>query len=229
MIIRKLLTIAVSSLTVMSGFAFAEALMIEPLIKDRDVKVVLDQDEHHFAVMGGCNTLMGKVYISESGAFRVKQGRHGAGLASTLMACPNDLMQLDERLEDFILNTPKVVRKENSLYLVGTIEDEIESVYVPIDLDKGSYLDIQAEPYEQVFYYISSEQVPCEVGSEEQCLQARKDKGAPWAIFEDKIEGFAPIEGYEYRLRLKEYKEGETPVKYVLDMVVEQGQVPVVK
>lgn len=229
MTIRALLTTTVTSLVAMTGLSLAEPLMIEPFIKDRDVKVVLDQEAHQFAVVGGCNTMMGKVYVTESGAFRVKQGRHGAGLSSTLMACPNDLMQLDDRLSDFILNTPKVVRKGDDLYLVGTIEEETQSVYIPIELDKGSYLDIQAQPYAQVFYYVSAVKVPCEVGSERQCLQVKKEKDAPWNIFVDQIEGFTPIEGYEYRLRLKEYKEGEKDMRYVLDMVVEQGQVPEVK
>lgn len=223
--IRTFLATTASTLMAVVGITNATPLTIEPLTDTQDVKVVLDQEAHHFAVMGGCNTMMGKVYVTETGAFRVKQGRHGAGLASTLMACPNELMQLDERLEDFILNTPKVVRKEDALYLVGTVEGEVESVYLPIELDKGSYLDIQAKPYEQVFYYVSSTQVPCEIDSEKRCLQVRKDKDAEWEVFTGEIEGFKPIENYEYRLRLKEYQESDNTLKYVLDMVVEQGQV----
>lgn len=225
--IRTLLTNTVASLLVIAGFAAADPLSIAPLTEDLKVKVVLDQEEHHFAVVGGCNTLMGRVHVTDSGAFRVKQGRNGMGLSSTLMACPDDLQALDDRLSKFILMTPKVVRNGDSLFLVGTVEGESHSVYLPIELDKGSYLDIKAKPYEQVFYYVSAVQVPCEIGQEEPCLQVKQEKDAPWTVFKGDIEGFTPIENYEYRLRLKEYKNEDGSTTHTLDMVVEQGLAPI--
>ena len=222
--IRTLLMTAIGSILATS-IVMATPLSITPLSGERDVKVVLNQDEHHFAVTGGCNTVSGRVYVTDSGAFRVKQGRHGGGLASTMIACPDQLQKIDDRIASFILNTPKVVRQGDALYLVGTIENEAESVYLPVELDKGSYLDIEAKPYEQVFYYVSPETTLCEDGSDKRCLQIRQDKNAEWEAYSGTIEGFTPIENYEYRLRLKEYKNEDGTVRHVLDMVVEQGQV----
>lgn len=222
--LRTLFTLSVGSL-IATSVAFASPLAINAFSETHDAKVVLDLEENHFAVTGGCNTMMGKVTVTDRGAFRVKQGRNGAGLASTMMACPDALQALDDRLSQFILNTPKMVRKGESLYLVGTIEGETESVYLPVELDKGSYKDITAKPYEQVFYYVSEQQVPCAEGSEKQCLQVRQDKLAEWNVYPGTIEGFSPIEDYEYRLRLKEYKDDEGNISHVLDMVVEQGKV----
>lgn len=223
----KLRTLLVMGFGIMmsSSLASAESLAIEPLSPDHDVKVVLDMNEYHFSVTGGCNTMMGKVHVTDRGAFRVKQGRHGGGLASTMMACPDALQKLDDRVSQFILNTPKMIRKGDDLYLVGTVTNEAESVYLPVELDQGNYLDISAKPYEQVFYYISDVRTPCEADSSKQCLQVRKDQMEEWEEYPGVIEGFMPIDGYEYRLRLKEYKNNDGSVKHVLDMVVEQGKV----
>ncbi len=210
---------------ILSSMAYAKSLVIEPLSPDHDVKVVLDMNELHFSVTGGCNTMMGKVHVTDRGAFRVKQGRHGGGLASTMMACPDNLQKLDDRVSQFILNTPKMIRQGDDLYLVGTVTNEAQSVYLPVELDQGNYLDISAKPYEQVFYYVSDEKVPCEADSHKQCLQVRQDQMSEWEEYPGVIEGFMPIEGYEYRLRLKEYKNEDNSVKHVLDMVVEQGKV----
>ena len=222
--LRTLLTASVGSL-IATSIAFASPLTINAFSPDHSAKVVLDLEENHFAVSGGCNTMVGKVTITDRGAFRVKQGRNGGGLATTMMACPDALQALDDRLSQFILNTPKMLRKGDSLFLVGTIEGETESVYLPVELDKGAYKDIAAKPYEQVFYYVSEKQVPCEAGSEKQCLQVRQDKLAEWEVYPGTIEGFSPIEDYDYRLRLKEYKDEAGNVTHVLDMVVEQGKV----
>ena len=200
-------------------------LEIAPLSESQSVQVVLDLDDNRFSVAGGCNTMVGQVYVTDHGTFLVKQGHNGAGLASTMMACPADLQKLDDRISKFIVNNPKVVRNGENLYLVGTIEGEKASAYLPIELDKGAYQDIVAKPYEQVFYYVSSEQVPCEDNSQEKCLQIRQDKISEWQPYEGKIEGFTPIDGYEYRLRLKEYKNEDGSVKHQLDMVVEQEKV----
>lgn len=223
----KLRTLLIMGLgaVVMSSMVNAESLVIEPLSPDNDVKVVLDMNEYHFSVTGGCNTMMGKVHVTDRGAFRVKQGRHGGGLASTMMACPDELQKLDDRVSQFILNTPKMVRKGDDLYLVGTVTNEAESVYLPVELDQGNYLDISAKPYEQVFYYVSDMKVPCTEDSTKQCLQVRKDQMGEWEEYPGVIEGFMPIEGYEYRLRLKEYKNDDGSLKHVLDMVVEQGKI----
>ncbi|UNM94984.1 META and DUF4377 domain-containing protein [Ignatzschineria rhizosphaerae] len=208
-----------------SSMTYAKTLEIAPLSSDNDVKVVLDMNEYHFSVTGGCNTMMGKVHVTDRGAFRVKQGRHGGGLASTMMACPDNLQKLDDRISQFILNTPKMIRKGDDLYLVGTVNNEAESVYLPVELDQGNYQDISAKPYEQVFYYVSNEKVPCEADTQKQCLQVRKDQMEEWEEYPGVIEGFMPIDGYEYRLRLKEYQSDDGSVKHVLDMVVEQGKV----
>lgn len=223
----KLRTLLIMGLgaVVMSSMVNAESLVIEPLSPDNDVKVVLDMNEYHFSVTGGCNTMMGKVHVTDRGAFRVKQGRHGGGLASTMMACPDELQKLDDRVSQFILNTPKMVRKGDDLYLVGTVTNEAESVYLPVELDQGNYLDISAKPYEQVFYYVSDVKVPCTEDTAKQCLQVRKDQMGEWEEYPGVIEGFMPIEGYEYRLRLKEYKNDDGSLKHVLDMVVEQGKI----
>ncbi len=202
----------------------AETLNITPLSKEHDVKVVLDQKEHHFSVQGGCNTLMGQVYLKENGAFRVKEGRGGAALASTMMACEPELQKLDERISQFIIATPKMVREGDALYLVGTVPGEKVSHYLPVELDQGEYLDIKAKPYERVFYYISAERIPCEEQAAG-CLQVREDKNSDWETYTGEIEGFVPAENYEYRLRLKEYEAEEGAVKHVLDMIVEQGEV----
>lgn len=222
--LRTLLVIGFGAM-ISSSMAFAKSLAIEPLSPDHDVKVVLDMNEYHFSVTGGCNTMMGKVHVTDRGAFRVKQGRHGGGLASTMMACPDELQKLDDRISQFILNTPKMIRKGDDLYLVGTVTNEAESVYLPVELDQGNYLDISAKPYEQVFYYVSDVKIPCEADSAKQCLQVRQDQMGEWEEYPGVIEGFMPIEGYEYRLRLKEYKNDDGSLKHILDMVVEQGKV----
>lgn len=223
----KLRTLLIAGLGVMmsSSMAYADALMIDPLSSEPDVRVVLDMNEQQFSVTAGCNTMVGKVNVTERGAFRVKQGRHGGGLASTMMACPEHLQKLDERIAQFIMNTPKVIRKGEQLYLVGTVTNESESFYLPIELDQGHYLDISAKPYEQVFYYISDVKTPCGAENEKLCLQVRQDQLGEWEEYPGTIEGFTPIEGYEYRLRLKEYQNDDGSVKHVLDMVVEQGRV----
>ncbi len=198
-------------------------LTLQPVAKEREVKVVLDMDAHHFSVMGGCNTMMGPVHIDEDDHFHVGTQK-GPGLASTLMACPNELQQLDERLAKFMQGAPKVLRQGDALYLVGTIEGEKESHFLPIELDRGSYKDVEAKAYERVFYYVSSERVACEEGDEKLCLQVRQDKNDEWQIYNGTIEGFEPQPNYEYRLRLKEYNEDGNK-HHVLDMVVEQGRV----
>lgn len=207
----------------MVGMA-TETLNITPLSKEHDVKVVLDQEAHHFSVHGGCNTLMGQVYLKDNGAFRVKEGRAGAALASTMMACDPELQKLDERISQFMISTPKMVREGDALYLVGTVPGEKSSHYLPVELDQGEYLDIKAKPYERVFYYISAERTPCEE-QEAGCLQVREDKNSEWEIYTGEIEGFTPVENYEYRLRLKEYQSEDGAAKHVLDMIVEQGEV----
>lgn len=207
----------------MVGIA-AETLNITPLSKEHDVKVVLDQTEHHFSVQGGCNTLMGQVYLKDNGAFRVKEGRAGAALASTMMACEPALQKLDERISQFIISTPKMVREGDALYLVGTVPGETVSHYLPVELDQGEYLDIKAKPYERVFYYVSAERLACEEQATG-CLQVREDKNSDWEIYTGEIEGFTPADNYEYRLRLKEYQAEDGSVKHVLDMIVEQGEV----
>lgn len=222
--LRTLLILGLGA-AISSTMTYAKSLMIDPLSPDHDVKVVLDMNEYHFSVAGGCNTMMGKVHVTDRGAFRVKQGRHGGGLASTMMACPDELQKLDDRIFQFILNTPKMVRKGDDLYLVGTVTNEAESVYLPVELDQGNYLDISAKPYEQVFYYVSDVRTPCETDSTKQCLQVRQDQMGAWQEYPGVIEGFMPIEGYEYRLRLKEYQNDDGSQKHVLDMVVEQGKV----
>ncbi len=223
----KLGTLLVVGFGVMlsSAVVSAKSLEIDPLSSDHDVKVVLDMNEYHFSVTGGCNTMMGKVHVTDRGAFRVKQGRHGGGLASTMMACPDPLQKLDDRISRFILNTPKMVRQGDDLYLVGTVANEAASVYLPVELDQGNYLDISAKPYEQVFYYVSEAKIPCSEDSQKQCLQVRKDQISEWEEYPGVIEGFMPIEGYEYRLRLKEYQNDDGSKKHVLDMVVEQGKI----
>lgn len=153
-----------------------------------------------------------------------KEGRAGATLASTMMACEPQLQKLDERISQFVISTPKIVRQENALYLVGTVPGEKESHYIPVELDQGEYLDIKAQPYERVFYYVSADRIPCEE-HKDGCLKVREDKNSEWEAYLGEIEGFVPVDNYEYRLRLKEYQLDNGSVKHVLDMVVEQGQV----
>lgn len=221
-------TILTAGVLFMSQAVASDALLtLQPVAKERDVKVVLDMDAHHFSVTGGCNTMMGPVHIDEDDHFHVGNQK-GLGLASTLMACPGELQELDDRLAKFMQSAPKVLRQGEALYLVGTIEGERESRFIPIELDRGSFKDVEAKAYERVFYYVSSERVACDSEEiedrEKLCLQVRQDKNDEWQVYNGTIEGFEPQPNYEYRLRLKEY--GENDEKYhVLDMVVEQGKV----
>ncbi len=229
MSLQKVILVSLSVFTTTLAYAAPSTtipnLEIAPLSESQSVQVVLDLEDNRFSVTGGCNTMVGQVYVTDHGTFLVKQGHHGAGLASTMMACPSDLQKLDDRISKFIVSNPKVVRNHDDLYLVGTIEGEKASTYLPVELDKGSYQDIVAQPYEQVFYYISNEKVPCGEDGKIECLQIRQDKVSEWQPYEGQIEGFVPIDGYEYRLRLKEYQNEDGSVKHQLDMVVEQEKV----
>lgn len=215
----KIKTLAVSTMLVAASIlthASAE-LSINNISEDNKVSLTLDMNEKRFAVTGGCNTVMGGLEINEFDEFIASRN-----LASTLMACSEPLELMSQRINEFLENHPKVVRQDHDLFLVGTIGDETNSVYMPVVLDQGEYKDVKAEPYERIFVYVSNVKVPCPSQPDAQCLQIRSDKNDAWKPFEGTIEGFSPEDGITYRLRLKEYNKGTDKQRWVYDMAVEQ-------
>lgn len=192
-------------------------IQIENISEDNSVSLALNMDDKRFSVTGGCNTIIGGVEINEFDNFIASKN-----LASTLMACSEPLEKLNVRINSFLENQPKMVRQDSKLYLVGSIAEESNSVYIPVVLDQGEYKDLKAENYERIFIYVSNEKTACPANPEAECLQIRADKNDAWKPFEGTIEGFSPEEGISYRLRLKEYNNGEEDQRWVYDMAVEQ-------
>lgn len=214
----KIRSVAAASLLLASSMGLSYAgLEIANISEDNSVSLTLNMDEKRFAVTGGCNTIIGSVEINSTDTFIAAKN-----LASTLMACSESLEKMSGRINSFLENQPKVIRENNQLYLVGSIENESNTVYMPVVLDQGEYKGITAENYERIFIYVSNEKVECPNNPLEQCLQIRTDKSEAWTPFEGTIEGFSPEEGIAYRLRLKEYNKGEENQRWVYDMAVEQ-------
>ena len=192
-------------------------IKVENISEDNSVSLALNMDDKRFSVTGGCNTIIGGVEINEFDNFIASKN-----LASTLMACSEPLETLSARINSFLENQPKLVRQDSKLYLVGSIAEESNSVYIPVVLDQGEYKDLKAENYERIFIYVSNEKTACPTNPEAECLQIRADKNDAWKPFEGTIEGFSPEEGISYRLRLKEYNKDQEDQRWVYDMAVEQ-------
>lgn len=192
-------------------------LSVQNISEENKVSLTLDMAEKRFAVTGGCNTMMGGLEINEFDEFEASRN-----LASTLMACSEPLELMNQRINSFLENKPKVVRQGQKLFLVGTVEGETNSVFMPVVLDKGQYKDVAAETYERIFIYVSNEQINCPSNPDEKCLQIRTEKTDAWKPYEGAIEGFSPENNIKYRLRLKEYDKGTEKQRWVYDMAVEQ-------
>ncbi|ELV07449.1 Hypothetical protein F387_01566 [Wohlfahrtiimonas chitiniclastica SH04] len=214
----KTKTLAVSalmaSLLMVPSFA---GLTLDNISIDHSVTATVDMDNKSFAITGGCNTVIGGMDINQYDTFIAERN-----LASTLMACSEPLELMSLRIQSFLNNQPKVVREGNQLFLVGTIEGETRSVYMPLTLDQGSFKDVKAEAYERIFIYVSNEKVPCPNDPNAKCLQIRENKESAWQPYEGTIEGFSAEPGIAYRLRLKAYNKGTKEERWVYDMAVEQ-------
>lgn len=214
----KMKSFVMTSVLVASSIGASYAsIEIENIAEDNSVSLTLNMDDKRFTVTGGCNTIIGGVEINEFDTFIAAKN-----LASTLMACSEPLEKMSTRINSFLENQPKIVQQEGKLYLVGSIFEEDNSVYIPVVLDQGEYKTLKAENYDRVFIYVSNEKVPCSTNPKSECLQIRSDKNDAWKPFEGMIEGFSPEEGITYRLRLKEYHSGQDDQRWVYDMAVEQ-------
>ena len=217
--LRQLMTL--SALLLVGKIGVADSLTIEPISNEREIRAVLDMESNQFAIVGGCNTFTGSMYLKEHDIFRTNPHR----LTSTKMACTGAMEGLDQKVRSFLRNKPKMVRKGDALYLVGNIRGESESRYIPVELDKGAFRDIEALEYDTTFLYVSGKPAVCKLGtteSGETCLLVRKKPEDQWEIYKGEIEGFTPNENIDYRLRLKAYPRAEGETRLVLDMIVEQ-------
>ncbi len=216
-------TILTTSLCLALSFAVAESeprtsLVVPNISPDEKVSMTINMDDKRFSISGGCNILVGAMEIRKNDIFVADTNQ----LASTLMACNEELETMSNRITQFLKNNPKMIHHEKSLYLVGTIEGEQNSVYMPVVLEKGKYKDLSAEQFEKIFIYVSNETAPCPNQPETQCLQIRENKTEDWKPFTGTIEGFNPESGIAYRLRLKSFNKDTDAQHWVLDMIVEQ-------
>lgn len=183
--------------------------------------------ESSFHVTGGCNGFRGGYRIDDSGVF------HATPMASTLMACAEELMAADQALG-------KLLAEPLQLMLVRGAPPTLilVSPASPVLLLSGTRtLESLYGPATRVFLEVAPQTVPCpEPESATPCLNVREiqfdDQGrrlgepGPWQPFTGRIQGYEHTPGVRDILRVKRFQPpaGE-PAIHVLDLVVESETV----
>lgn len=181
-------------------------------------------EDDRLMVSGGCNGLRGTFGIDADGMLAV------SGMASTLMACEQPLMDADQALAARMakpLRALQVRGPQPTLVLISP-EDEV------LTLAGQQTPEAMYGPATRVFLEVAARTVPCPgQGAEAQCLEVREIRfdeqgiraGDPgeWQAFAGTIEGYTHEPGVRNIVRVNRYQppgEGAAPV-HVLDLIVE--------
>ncbi len=143
---------------------------------------------------------------------RIKLGM----LASTMMACPPELANLERRFFGFLERNPSYEVADDALDLSAG-DDSFTFRRLPSPSARAV----------KRFIYVAAERKDCVGIAPMRCLQVRDEKNDPWRLYYGEIIGFDPEPGIEYRLRILEdtvpNPAADAPSKrWFLDLVVEQ-------
>ncbi|MGL5759350.1 DUF4377 domain-containing protein [Plesiomonas sp.] len=177
-----------------------------------DIKpTTFEMKDGRMAAFAGCNRMMGMAAV-ENGHLVVK------GMAATMMMCPPEAMQREQAFTELLNSKPAVKITGNTLTL-SSGKTQYQFTQQPA----------MAEGVTK-FIYVAAERKTCTGVAQQECLQIRETKDAPWSNYYGTIEGFEPEPGMSYRLRIKEFDVANPAAdasskRWILDMIVETAVV----
>lgn len=208
----------------------ADGARLAALFPGDDHRLEMVFDNGRIGVAGACNSASARYRLGPDGTLTVGE------MASTLMGCPEPLMQADRTIHELLASGPLRLRIEASAppRLVLESADGTRSLWLGEPTAETRY----GGAGELMFLEIAPARVDCNhpLIDAHQCLQVRElhydesgiRKSAPgeWQPLYAQIEGFEFVEGERKVLRVKRFTLDRVPadasaVVYVLDMVVE--------
>lgn len=180
----------------------------------KSLRLDFDAQNGRFSSATTCNRVMGG-YTAKGASIRL--GGKDGGFASTLMACPEPAMKMEQAYVQ-ALGAVTGYRLDGG-QLVLTAADGVTLTY------QAAHKPAANAP--RKFIYVSAETKPCTGVAPMTCLQVRDKESDPWTLHYSGIEGFTPEPGIEYRLRIIEEKVDNPPadassIRWTLDQVIEQ-------
>lgn len=206
----------------------ANGQSIAALLLSKDKPITLNFSDRSIHVSNTCNRMNGGYELTKD-TLIVK------ALASTMMACQNDLNQADQAIGKILAGTLNIGLQANAatpvLTLTTATKEQIILQGIPTPETK------YGAQGETIFLEIAPETKPCSAGvMQTQCLQVREIRyneqgiktfvSPEWTNFYDNIEGYQHSNNTRQVLRLKKYPVKNPPADassnaYVLDMIVE--------
>ena len=159
----------------------------------------LEFKRDRFSLSGPCNQHSGG-YSREGNEIRF--GGEGRQVASTMRACPGELMARESAL---------LSAMSQPLQLV------FEGPYLSLVAADGASWRFDSRPEQPSaegvdrIVQIAGQRAPCTGVAQGLCLQYRSQPGAPWELLHGEIEGFEWQVGVEYVLRIREYSVANPP------------------
>lgn len=190
---------------------------------DRVRPIVFRFNAGRLGVEGGCNRSFGAYRIDAEGHLVVSR------LASTMMACEQALMRVDDELATLLAQPARIELTQGAEPILSLASATAGMLRFSGHLTPEARYGTPT----RVFVEVAPQKVACSTstGTRASCLQVREirfdDKGlrvgAPgaWHSMQESIEGYSHEVGVRKVLRLKRFQDPAGGPIYVLDMVVE--------